>query len=67
MAAISTIVAVGGMAMQSSAAKKARKAQQSAAALANQQATDQLEFKKEQMALLEEQKQIWKTCMKILP
>ena len=54
---LTAAIAIGSMVMQDSAAKKARKAQQDAAALANQQATDQLEVKKDQMALLEEQKQ----------
>jgi hypothetical protein len=57
MPQVKAALAVGSMLMQGSAAKGARRAQQDAAALANQQATDQLEFKKEQMALLEEQKQ----------
>jgi hypothetical protein len=54
---ITAAIAIGGMFMQGSAARKGRRAQREAAALANQQATDQLQFKKEQMALLEEQKQ----------
>ena len=55
--ATSTALALGGMAMQANAASKGRKAQREANALAAQQAADQLEFQKEQMALLEEQKQ----------
>ncbi len=54
---ITAAIAVGGMLMQADAAKKGRRAQQSANALAAQQAAEQLEFQKEQMALLEEQKQ----------
>ena len=46
-----------GMFMQAGAAKKGAKAQQQANALAAQQAEAQLEFQKEQMALLEQQKQ----------
>jgi len=52
-----TAVTVGGMFMQADAAKKGAKAQQKASALAAQQAEAQLEFQKEQMALLEQQKQ----------
>tara|TARA_R100000329_G_scaffold78963_1_gene67702 strand:- start:5761 stop:6528 length:768 start_codon:yes stop_codon:yes gene_type:complete len=55
--ATTTALAVGGMAMQANAASKGAKAQKQANALAAQQAADQLEFQKEQMALLEEQKQ----------
>ena len=55
--ATATALAVGGMAMQASAAKKGQKAQQEATALAAQQSSTQLDFQKEQMALLEQQKQ----------
>ena len=49
--------AILGFAGQQSASKRAQRAQDNATALAAQQAADQLEFQKEQMALLEEQKQ----------
>ena len=57
MAQVSTLISAGGMLLQAGSAKKGQKAQQKANALAAQQAADQLEFQKEQMALLEEQKQ----------
>ena len=57
MAQVSTLISAGGMLLQAGSAKKGQKAQQTANALAAQQAADQLEFQKEQMALLEEQKQ----------
>lgn len=55
--AVATAIAIGGMIMQASGQKKAAKAQRDANDLAAQQAADQLAFQKEQMALLEEQKQ----------
>ena len=50
-------IAIGGMLLQAGSARKGRKAQREAAALAAEQSAAQLEFQKEQMALLEEQKQ----------
>jgi len=55
--ATATALALGGMAIQAGAAKSSRKAQEEASAVAAQESSNQLEFQKEQMALLEEQKQ----------
>jgi len=52
-----TAIAAGGMLLQANAAGKGRRAQREASALAAQQSADQLEFQKEQMGLLEQQKQ----------